>query len=184
MSLQERLRKAGPTEYLRIYTRTVIPQIESRIEERLLAQFIRDIPNQMEKKEIFDAYQMRRHNLTHVKEEGDQFTGIDGEKDRSRDVVDEKELEEIVSTMQGDGLSFHTYQDIGKYTVFPQNHYKRMFPSKAFGRIEEMEYEKTKTFGIMCREEGLRLTNEMARLTLPKDRSIDYLEIGTTFGNV
>ena len=37
MSLQERLRKAGPTEYLRIYTRTVIPQIESRIEERLLA---------------------------------------------------------------------------------------------------------------------------------------------------
>jgi hypothetical protein len=26
----------------------------------------------------------------------------------------------------------------------------------------------------MCREEGLRLTNELARLTLPHERKIDY----------
>ena len=36
MTAQERLRK-GAAEYLRVYTRMIIPQIESRIEERLLA---------------------------------------------------------------------------------------------------------------------------------------------------
>jgi hypothetical protein len=29
----------------------------------------------------------------------------------------------------------------------------------------------------MCREEGLRLTNELSRLTLPSERSVDYLSI-------
>ncbi len=29
----------------------------------------------------------------------------------------------------------------------------------------------------MCREEGLRLTNELARLTLPHERKIDYTQI-------
>ena len=36
----------------------------------------------------------------------------------------------------------------------------------------------------MTREEGLRLTNELSRLTLPKDRRIDYSEIATTLTNV
>jgi hypothetical protein len=29
-------------------------------------------------------------------------------------------------------------------------------------------------YGIMTREEGIRLTNDMARLKLPKDRDMDY----------
>ena len=49
-----------------------------------------------------------------------------------------------------------------------------MFPSKAFGRIEEDETKKIGVFATMTREEGLRLTNELSRLTLPKDRRIDY----------
>jgi len=53
---------------------------------------------------------------------------------------------------------------------------KRMFPSIMFGRYEddEMRPNPTKAFGIQTREEGLRLTNELNRLTLPSERNINY----------
>jgi lipopolysaccharide biosynthesis regulator YciM len=60
-----------------------------------------------------------------------------------------------------------TYEDIGRFTVFPDNHFKRMFPRKPFGTIAEDDYARNKTYGIMTREEGLRITNELHRLTLP-----------------
>ena len=59
-----------------------------------------------------------------------------------------------------------------------------MFPSKVFGRIEETETKEVGALAIMTREEGLRLTNELSRLTLPKDRQINYSEIATTLTNV
>jgi len=39
-------------------------------------------------------------------------------------------------------MSFHTFADIGRYTVFPENIKKRMFPSIMFGRYEIDEYSK------------------------------------------
>ena len=39
------------------------------------------------------------------------------------------------------------------------------------------EAEITGSLGIMCREQGLRITSDMARLTLPKDRNIDYVRL-------
>ena len=92
--------------------------------------------------------------------------------------------EGVFSSLHGDGISHHTFADIGKYTVFPEAHYKRMFPSKVFGRIEETETKEVGALAIMTREEGLRLTNELSRLTLPKDRHINYTEIATTLTNV
>ena len=55
--------------------------------------------------------------------------------------------------------------------------FKRMFPSKCFGRLENDEYEINKTWGIMTREEGLRLTNELSKLTLPSERKVDYIKL-------
>lgn len=52
-----------------------------------------------------------------------------------------------------------------------------MFPSVMFGRYKEEEYEKNQTLGIQTREEGLRITNDMSRLTLPSERNIDFHEI-------
>jgi hypothetical protein len=85
----------------------------------------------------------------------------------------------IVKTIDGDGISTEGFQDIGRWTVFPEHHWRRMFPRKAFGRIEETDYAKNKTFGLQTREEGLRLTNELRRLTLPSERNIPYQEIVT-----
>ena len=54
---------------------------------------------------------------------------------------------------------------------------KKIFPRKVFGTIEEDDYVKNETYGIMCREEGLRLTNELHRLTVPGERNIPYGEL-------
>jgi len=54
-----------------VYTRSVIPQIEARIEERLLHEYMRTIKNDLERKELFDAYIMRRHRLSRLPEEAD-----------------------------------------------------------------------------------------------------------------
>lgn len=80
-------------------------------------------------------------------------------------------------SVEGDGLTYHTFEDIGRYTVFPDRHWKRMFPTKVYGNFEQDELAFNETFGIMTREEGLRLTNDLARLTLPHERNIDYLKI-------
>lgn len=76
--VQERLRQ-GPAEYFNIYTRTVIPQIEARMEERLLFEYLKTLKNDLEKEEIRDAYFQRRHNLSKLPEEADLFEDSQGE---------------------------------------------------------------------------------------------------------
>ena len=89
------------------------------------------------------------------------------------------DMARVIMNMDGDGLSYHTFEDIGRYTVYPENMFRRMFPTRTFGRYEEEEYKNTRTFGIMTREEGLRITNDLARLTLPHERNMDYNQIVT-----
>lgn len=86
-------------------------------------------------------------------------------------------MAKVIINVEGDGFSYHTFEDIGRYTIFPERMFRRMFPSKAFGRFEEEEYKKSKVFGTMTREEGLRITNDLARLTLPHERKMDYTQI-------
>ena len=57
-----------------------------------------------------------------------------------------------------------------------------MFPRKAFGTIFEDDFSRNSTLGIMCREEGLRLTNEFHRLSLPSERNIPYMEMARWSG--
>lgn len=58
-----------------------------------------------------------------------------------------------------------------------------MFPRRAFGQLEEDTYSKNKTWGVMHREEAMRMTNEMNRMTLPSQRSVNYGEIAHTYTN-
>ena len=74
-------------------------------------------------------------------------------------------------------MKYHTYQDIGRYTVFTKGQTKRLVPNVMYGRFREEEFSKSNTYGIMTREEGLRITNDLSRLTLPKDRNINYPDI-------
>lgn len=173
MPLSERVRE-GPLDYFQVYCRMVIPQIEVKIEQQLLQNFLKPIKNEDERREIELAYQQRRVTLAKA-----------FEKD-SEDLVESKaglppkvsiDALGLVRTVDGDNISTQDMQDIGTYTVFPENHWKRMFKIKAFGQLENMEYERNKTYGVMTREEGLRLTNEMHRLTTPSERNLPYNNI-------
>lgn len=56
---------------------------------------------------------------------------------------------------------------------------ERMFPRKVFGTLKKDDYDRNGTWGVMCREEGIRITNELHRLTIPSERNVPYNEIAT-----
>jgi hypothetical protein len=175
--IKERLRQ-GPAEYFNVFTRHIIPQLEQRIEERLLHEFMNDLKSPEERNEVYNAYYMRRHNLTKLREEADLFDPNDKGDGEDR-IIDGRELKGVISGTDGDGFKYHTFADLGKFTLFPQSVRDRIFPSRCYGRIDMTDVEHSKTLGVQCREESLRLTNDMARLTLPSERQVDYLRIGS-----
>ena len=134
-----------------MFTRTVIPQIEARIEERLLHEYMKTITSELERKELFDSYILRRHRLSQLPEEADMF-GESKDRSAKEKIIKTRELTKTVKNIEGTGIKHHNFSDIGTYTVFPKQARKRLFPSKVYGRIEEDEVKETDTFGIMCRE--------------------------------
>lgn len=87
------------------------------------------------------------------------------------------EIKQSIATIDGSGIRYHTFSDIGKYTVFPAQMRNRLFPTKAFGTIDKDEVGEIGSLGLMCREQGLRITSDLARLTLPSERSVDYTSL-------
>ena len=121
------------------------------------------------------AYLQRKDNLSKMAEVQEL-----GQRDKREEsiTIPGSEISRVIQSVEGDGLTYHTFEDIGRYTVFPEQHHKRMFPDKMFfGNYEKDEFQYNETFGIMCREEGLRITNDLARLRLPHERKVDYQQI-------
>jgi hypothetical protein len=85
-------------------------------------------------------------------------------------------------TIDGRGISYQTYDDIGRYTYFPQELTDELFPFKTYGRYNE-EYKRTGLYSIMTREEGLKLANSFSNITLPSERNINYEAILNGFFN-
>ena len=157
-----------------MFCRQIVPQIEERIELQLLEKFKQTLKSDLEKKEVEAAYLQRKDNLAKIPEREEPG---EPEPKKPRLFIPKDEFHKVIQSIHGDGISYHTYQDIGRYTVFPETMKKRMFPSVMFGRYEKEEYGPSKTFGIQTREDALRITNDLARLTLPKERNIDYANI-------
>ena len=75
---------------------------------------------------------MRRHRLSKMPEEADMLgEGKQPEKKVKR--FSAMEIKESITTIDGSGVRYHTFSDIGKYTVFPAQIRKRLFPTKVFG---------------------------------------------------
>ena len=148
-----------------------MPRLEERIELQLLEKFKANMKSDLERKEVEAAYYQRKDNLAKLPEEEEPG---EPEPKKPRLFIMRDEYNNVIQTIHGDGIKHHTYMDIGRYTVFPEHMKQRMFPSKLYGRYEEDEYSINETLGIQTREAGLRITNDLARLTLPKDRKIDY----------
>ena len=52
-----------------------------------------------------------------------------------------------------------------------------MFPRESPGQFDHSESKTCGSYGIMCTEENLKLTYDLARRTLPKERSLDYEDL-------
>ena len=60
------IRSKTATDTLSIYTRDVLPRIEEGIERRLLQKYVSGLPSVEEQKEVFEAYDLRKHELSLV----------------------------------------------------------------------------------------------------------------------
>lgn len=132
------------TDTLYEFTREVIPRIEESIEKRLLSSFIDTLGTKEEKKEVLEAHKVRKHQLSKLddhtfvsnsllKDEEDEVyenESTAGIKPRIKLFTPEeaKDRMNAFASFEGKGLTYHTYDTIGKYTVFPKSHWKRMFP--------------------------------------------------------
>jgi hypothetical protein len=145
-----------------------------------LTDFLGKLKSGVEREEVLAAYHQRRRNLANAFDREDYDPG---EKPPKPLTIPTEEIFNVVANREGIGFSYHTYEDIGKFTIFPETHWKRMFPGTTFGKNELETYSKNKTRGIQHREEAMRITNELSKLTLPHQRHIDYAKIARTFTN-
>mmetsp|Transcript_16953 Transcript_16953/g.26108 ORF Transcript_16953/g.26108 Transcript_16953/m.26108 type:complete len:221 (+) Transcript_16953:59-721(+) len=158
-------------DYFFVFCRQVLPKLEERIEKQLLNKFKETLLTQKEKTEVERAWIQRKDNLAKVPELIDP-----GEPEPAAPelFLPVSEYKNVVQSVHGDGLSDQTYNDIGRYTIFPNHMAKRMFPTTYFGRYEKEEYKYNQTLALQTREEALRITNDLGRLTVPKDRNVNY----------
>ena len=104
--------------------------MEEKIELQLLEKFKDTLASDAEKKEVQTAYLQRKDNLAKMAEAQEL-----GQRERREEsmTIPAEEISRVIMSVEGDGLKYHTFEDIGRYTVFPQQHMKRMYPDKFFG---------------------------------------------------
>lgn len=129
--------RSSASDFFFIYCRQIIPQIEDSVENMLLEKFKSTLSSQLERSEVQQAYLQRKDNLAKVPEREDP--GQPPPADPATK-LHRREYAHIVQSIHGDGVSMHTFEDIGRYTIFPKAMVERMFPSVMFGNYQEEEY--------------------------------------------
>jgi len=167
-------------------TKEILPKIEESVERNLLLKYVDTFNNPADRQEIMEAYNIRKDTLLKIEEKAADFVSTPTSEDPFEDLKLEtrrmtpEEIEDRINLFyshDGEGLSYHTFDTIGKYTLFPRSHWKRMFPRESAGRFDQNDFSVSENFGLMCTEEGLKLTYDLARRTLPTERNINYEEL-------
>ena len=96
----------------------MLPRIEEKIELQLLEKFKDSLPSEAERKEVQTAYLQRKDNLAKQSEVISNEMGQREKREESLSLPAD-EIAKVIMSVEGDGLSFHTFEDIGRYTVFP-----------------------------------------------------------------
>lgn len=170
------------------YTKDVIARMEEPVEKMLLHQYMDTLDTTLEKQEVLDAYHYR--NRWKYTEMADKDAGFIATPDPNRDKYtkatpeiklltpeEKEEIKQMIASYDGQGLSYHTYDTIGKLTIFPRSHWRRMFPREDVGNFGYNDFRIRQFFGLMCTEESLKITYDLSRRTLPKDRKVNYTQL-------
>ncbi len=117
LSQQHNKLRQSISDYFFVYCRQVLPKMEEKIERQLLEKFRDRLGNAAEKKEVLQAYLQRKDNLARLAEEKEY-----GQREKREEqlIIPADEFGKVIMNVEGDGLSYHTYEDIGRYTVFPK----------------------------------------------------------------
>ena len=166
------LKRRSTYDYINNFTTQVLPKIERFVERRLLEKFKANLTVE-EQQLVEDSYRMRRHMAeTQDKLEAPEETrgGDDNEP------MHIAALQDYVTSVNGDGFKYHDFSAIGKYTIFPEAKRKEYFPFGCYGDYMQNEYKITKNFGIMCREDGLKLSRAFSQVSTHEERlaKIDF----------
>lgn len=166
------LGRASAFDYINSFVTKVIPKIESFVEKRLLEKFKMNL-NPKEQVLVDDAYRMRKHlGLKNVIPRPEEAR----KSEEAHTYFNYELIKDMFSSVNGSGLINHSYDDIAKYTYFPNKLKDELFPFGCYGDYMKLEFEKTKLFSIMCREEGLKLANTFANIQTHEERleKIDF----------
>lgn len=110
----------------------------------------------LETEEVFGAYRQRRENLRRVP---DTISKVAAQPEERQNQIMVKDLQKSILDFEGEGFSYHTYDSLGKFTVFPDKIWKEKFPTWTY--LDQM-HQKSFVYGLMCKEEGLKLTYELS----------------------
>lgn len=175
MLAADQLKRQSASDAFYSMCRKIIPRMEERVETQLMTKFMDKLSSPEEKREVEIAYMQRKDKLAKLYADVMPVKMEDFNKDK---IQDSGFIDLIIRSKNGRGFRHHNFEDIGTYTLIPHQHFDRVFPGKEkFGRLYEMDYKLTNTWGLMTREEGLKITNDLSRLRLPKDREVPYERI-------
>jgi len=82
-----------------------------------------------EKWEVKSAYYQRAQNIRILYENDNVKPAIKDPKIQKYPIV--ANANKSIINYEGEGLTHHTFEAIGKSVLFPLNHWRRMFPSGA-----------------------------------------------------
>jgi hypothetical protein len=104
-NLESRAR-ATAADYFFIFCRQIVPQIEERVEMQLLEKFKTTLKSDLERKEVEAAWFQRKDNLAKIPEREEPG---EPEPKKPRLFIPKDEYYNVIQTIHGDGLSYHTY---------------------------------------------------------------------------
>ena len=143
-------KRLTPIEQFRLYTKEILPAMEQSVEINMLQQQFTEIKSEELKKDLIGAYTRRR-----LKELANSFSRLDDYK-KQDDVRNyhEPPTKQVYTFI---GIGEHDYEDVGKYTVFPNSDIQKYFlNNEMFGDYFSKEFYRTKKFAIMVTEEVSR----------------------------
>ncbi|EAR88042.2 ribosomal death-associated protein (macronuclear) [Tetrahymena thermophila SB210] len=164
-------KRMPPIEQFRTYTKQILPQMEQSIEISMLQKQFQEIKSEELKQDLIRAYTRRR-----IKDLANQFSKLDDYK-KQEDSMRHHDLPEL-NVYSFVPIGDHDFEDVGKYTMFPATDIQKYFlNNQMFGEYFEVEFYRTRKFGVMISEEGAKIVNHLQHIQDNKETPLNYINL-------
>ena len=169
-----------------IFRKRILPTLEGSVESRLLEKYKQNL-SKVERTDADVSYLRLQQNLqsSTSKDELDDLNFKNKyndpnykkfmENDFKRQI--QERSQHIINDYDNNHFNNHTYASIGKYSIVPFMEVNKCFPDNGFGKFQNDDYPQENIFGVMCREEGIRITNLLKMIKTDDDLNLPLKEI-------